>query len=403
MWACAMQPLAPAVHTITRAHREAASPSPSAAASAVGSAPGLDATDAPAAMAAMTSARLRPTSACHSAPGSTTATSARTAACATLTAALGHQQVPTHVRKTSGGVVAPDHDDDAHLDRSALVEAAPQIVAGLPLYSCLCLASQLQRLRSYPLQYCTNFLVCSVSPFVHHLEVPAAAAATIDNALLENVNMLCTLAWHIGAPIQKHHLSPLYRAAPRSGSSPQKHHLSLLYRAAPRSGSSYPETSSFSPLPRSSAQRELLSRNNIFLPSIEQPRAAGAPPPPPPETSPFSPLSSSPRSGSSSRNINFLSSIGQPRAAGAPPNKQPPPSIYRAAPRSGIFPQSSLLPLSIEQPCAAGAPPPQSSLLPLSTEQPRAAGAPPKAASSLYLPSSPAQRELPPKQPPPSL
>ena len=78
----------------------------------------------------------------------------------------------------------------------------------------------------------------------------------------------------------------------------------------------------------------------------------------------------------------LLHTIGQPRAAEIP-HKEPPPSLYRAAPRSGSSPRKGLL-------------------LSPSTEQPRAAGAPPERASSLPLSSSPVQRELPQKGPPPS-
>ena len=273
---------------------------------------------------------------------------------------------------------------------------------------------------------------------------------------------------------QKQPLLSLCRAAPRSGSSPkssppppssspaqrelpQKHQplLAVQHRIASRSGSS----------PRSS----------LSSPSVEQPRAAGAPPKaasPPPSSSPAQrelpqkqPLLSlyraAPRSGSSPRSSLLLPSIEQPRAAGAPPEasassrrpsnslaqrelpqKQPLLSLYRAAPRSGSSPRSSLLPPFIEQPRAAGlgtagAPPgasassrrpsnslaqreppqkqpllslyraaprsgssPRSSLLPPFIEQPRAAGAPPEASASSRRPSnSLAQRELPQKQP----
>ena len=163
----------------------------------------------------------------------------------------------------------------------------------------------------------------------------------------------------------------LYRAAPRiSGTSPrkassfplssspaqrdfpQKEPPPSLYRAAPRSGSS----------PRKS----LLPTSS----SIEQPRAAGAPLVRAP---PF--LSrAAPRRGSSPRTSLHLPSIEQPRAAGAPleiasslpltgsraqrelPQKEPPPSLYRAAPRSGTSPRNSLLPPSIAPPRAEGAP-----------------------------------------------
>ena len=63
---------------------------------------------------------------------------------------------------------------------------------------------------------------------------------------------------------------------------------------------------------------------------------------------------------------------------------QPPPSPDRAAPRSGSSPRSS-------------------PLLHPPIKQPRAAAAPPEAASSVPQLSSPAQRELPQKEPTPSL
>ena len=165
----------------------------------------------------------------------------------------------------------------------------------------------------------------------------------------------------------------------------------------------------------------------------QQPRAAGAPP----EVASSLPLSSSPaqrelpqkqpppsvygaaapRSGSSPRSSLFSPSIDS-LAQRELPQKQPPPSLNRAAPRSGSSPRSSLLPPSMEQPRAAGAPPEAASSLPLWSspaqrelpqkqpllslyrliEQPRAAGAPPDEASTLsQWSSSPAQRELPQK------
>ena len=116
---------------------------------------------------------------------------------------------------------------------------------------------------------------------------------------------------------------------------------------------------------------------------------------------------------------------------------QPPPSPDRAAPRSGSSPRSSpLLHPPIKQPRAAAAPPeaassvpqlsspaqrelpqkeptpslnraaprsgssPRSSLFRPSIKQPRAAGAPPERAYSVPQSGSPAQRQLPQKQPP---
>ena len=278
-----------------------------------------------------------------------------------------------------------------------------------------------------------------------------------------------------GSPVQRE-LPPnqpppsLNRAAPRSGSSPQS---SLLPPSIgqPRAAGATPKTASFLSLSTTPAQRKLPQSSLLPL-SIEQPRAVGAPPESasslpqsgspaqreqPPKQPPSSLYRPPPRSGSSPRISLLPPSIGQPRAAGAPPKaasflsqsgspvqrelppNQPPPSLNRAAPRSGSSPRISLLPLSIGQPRAAGAPPkaasflsqsgspvqrelppnqpppslnraaprsgssPQSSLLPLSIGQPRAAGAPPESASSLPQSGSPAQREQPPKQPPSSL
>ena len=150
---------------------------------------------------------------------------------------------------------------------------------------------------------------------------------------------------------------------PQSGSPaqrelPPKQPPSSLNRAAPRSGSS--------------------PRISLLPPSIGQPRAAGATP----------------------KTASFLSLSTTPAQRKLPP-KQPPSSLYRAAPRSGSSPRISLLPPSLAAPRSGSSP--QSSLLPLSIGQPRAAGATPESASSLPQSGSPAQRELPPKQPPSSL
>ena len=146
-----------------------------------------------------------------------------------------------------------------------------------------------------------------------------------------------------------------------------------------------------------------------------------------------------PRSGSSPRNKSLLlpSPPSSSPAQRQLPQKNPAPPLHRAAPRSGSSPRKSLLLPSIEQPCAAEAPPerassyplssspaqrqlprkepppplhraaprsgssPRKSLLLLSIEQPRAAEAPPERASSLpALTGSPAQRKLPQKEPP---
>ena len=200
-----------------------------------------------------------------------------------------------------------------------------------------------------------------------------------------------------------------------------------------------------------------LARISIFQAwsRVEQPRAAGAPPD---GAASSLPLSSSPAQRELPLSSLLPPSIEQPRAAGAPPNAasslplssspaqrelpqtQHPPSLYRAAPRSGSSPKRSILPPPsqqlraarqrkipmkqplplIEQPRAAEAPQNAASSLPHPSssvqrkipikasslflpliEQPRAAGAPPKAASSLPHPSSSAQRELPQKQHPP--
>ena len=133
----------------------------------------------------------------------------------------------------------------------------------------------------------------------------------------------------------------LNQADPRSGRPPQKQPPSICNPAAPRSGSA-PHNSS------------------IFSSSIEQPRAAGAPPKQPPSIC----NPAAPRSGSA-------------------PHKQHLLFLYRAAPRSGRSPQSSLLQVSIKQL--------------------RAAGYPSEAAFFHLKSNSPAQRELPQKQLPPTL
>ena len=84
------------------------------------------------------------------------------------------------------------------------------------------------------------------------------------------------------------------------------------------------------------------------------------------------------------------------------PQKQPHLFLFRSAPRSGRPFRSSRLPLAIQLPRAVGGPP-TSSIFSSSIEQPRTAGAPQQTASSLPPSSSPAQRELPQKQPPPIL
>ena len=151
-------------------------------------------------------------------------------------------------------------------------------------------------------------------------------------------------------------------SSPSSGTEPP----SSLYRAAPRSGRSSP-------------------RKGLLPTSIEQPRAAGDPykkePPPSLERA-------VPRSGSSRpRNSLILApSNGQPRAAGAlleTVASSLPQSSIRAAPRNGSSPRKT-----------ERAPPS------LYTEQPRAAGAPLGSVSSLPQSSSPAQREIPNKEPP---
>ena len=209
--------------------------------------------------------------------------------------------------------------------------------------------------------------------------------------------------------LQKQPPTPsLNRAALRSGSSPrtQKQRPCSLSPIEQR-GSSPARSSLFSPSMEqrySPVQRELPQKRSHFSPSTEQPRrAAGAPP---------------------EASASSLSQSSSSPAQRELPQKQPPLSLYQAAPRSGSSPRSShrllsvhgaapprsgssprsisLLPLSIEQqPCAAGAPP-RSSLFSPSMEQLRAEGAPPEAATSLPLSalwSSPAQRELPQKQP----
>ena len=244
-------------------------------------------------------------------------------------------------------------------------------------------------------------------------------------------------------------------AAPRSGSPPRNSHISSSFdqphaagdpseaasfhwqSSSPTQWEGPPQAASSLPLSSSGAASRSGSspKSSIFSSSIEQPRAAGAPP----EAASSLPLSSSPaqrelpqkqyllflyraapRSGSSSRSSIFSSSIEQPRAAGAPPEaassfplssspaqrelpqKQPPPSLNYAVMCGRSPPRCSLLPPPIMQPRAVERPSRDSLVSPY-IQQPRAARALLETASSLSPSSSPAQRELPQKQPPPSL
>ena len=112
----------------------------------------------------------------------------------------------------------------------------------------------------------------------------------------------------------------------------------------------------------------------FLLPSTQQPRAAGASP-----ESAFSFANrAAPRSGSPPppRSIIFLSPIQQPRAAAAPPGA------------AFSFLQSS-----------SGGSSPRIIILLSPIQQPRAAGDPPESSPSFLQSSSPAQREIPQKQP----
>ena len=91
-----------------------------------------------------------------------------------------------------------------------------------------------------------------------------------------------------------------------------------------------------------------------------------------------------------------------PHSGSSPSIYLPRSSLDRAAPCSGSSPICSLVRPPIKQPRAAEAPVPMCCLLHPPIEQPRAAGAPLFATSSLLRSSSPAQRELPHLQPPPS-
>ena len=206
--------------------------------------------------------------------------------------------------------------------------------------------------------------------------------------------------------LQKQPSPSLNQAAPRSGSSPRSSLLRPSIKQ-PRAAAAPPERAYSVPQSSSPAQRQLPQkqpppslnqaaprsgsspRKSLLRPSIEQPRAAAAPP----EAAPYSiPQSSSP----AQRQL---------------PQKEPTPSLNRAAPRSGSSPRSSLLRPSIKQPPTpslnraaprSGSSPRKSRLHP-PIKQPRAAAAPPEAASSVPQLSSPAQRELPQKEPTPSL
>ena len=69
----------------------------------------------------------------------------------------------------------------------------------------------------------------------------------------------------------------------------------------------------------------------------------------PPKQPPPSLYRAAPRSGSSPQiSLLPLASLSSSPAQRKLPPKQSPPSLYRAAPRSGRSPQSSLLPLSVE-------------------------------------------------------
>ena len=219
--------------------------------------------------------------------------------------------------------------------------------------------------------------------------------------------------------------SPAQRELPQNSEAASL--LPLSNRAAPRSAGAPPEAaSSLRPWSSPAAQRELPQkhqpppslnraaalrsgsspRSSHFSPSMEQPRrAAGAPPEA--SASSLSQSSSSPaqRELPQKQPHPSLNRAAAPRS-GSSPQKQPLLSVYGAAPRRGSSPRRSFLPPSIssmEQPLAAGAPPEAASSLygaaPCSGSSPKSSLFSP----SIDLSSSPAQRELPQKQPPPSL
>ena len=196
-------------------------------------------------------------------------------------------------------------------------------------------------------------------------------------------------------------LPPCMTGSPAQQELPQKEPRYSILRAAPRSGSS-------------------LRTNLLLLPSYGKPRAAGDPPivEPPPSL-----YRAAPRiAGAPPERISSLLLPSSPAQREAPPERassfpltgspaqreipknEPAPSLYRAAPRSGSSLRKSLLLSSYGKPRAAGDPSNSraSSALPLSSSPAQRELPHTERASSLLLPSSPAQRELPQKWPPPS-
>ena len=109
-----------------------------------------------------------------------------------------------------------------------------------------------------------------------------------------------------------------------------------------------------------------------------------------------------PRSGSSPRSSLFSPSVGQFRAASRAPPEADSSHAQSSSPAQRELPQKQPL-LSLNRPVVRSERSPRGSLLPCSIEQPHEAGDPPRAASSLPQSISPAQRERPQKQPPPVL
>ena len=153
--------------------------------------------------------------------------------------------------------------------------------------------------------------------------------------------------------------------------------------------------------PRSGSSPRTQKQRPCSLSPIAQPRAARELPQKQPLL--YSVHGAAPRSGSSPRSSHFSPSTEQPRrAAGARPPEASASSLSQSSssPAQRELPQKQPL-LSVHgaaRPPRSGSSPRSISLLPLSIEQqPCAAGAPPEAASSLSQSSSPAQRELPPE------
>ena len=126
-------------------------------------------------------------------------------------------------------------------------------------------------------------------------------------------------------------------------------------------------------------------------PSIQQPRAAGAPP----ETASSLHQSCSPAQRElPEKQAPPSINPAAPRSGNSLRNRLLPPSINPAAPRSGGSSRNRLLPLSMGQPRAAREIPTNQPLLSINPAALRSAGNPHESASSLHQSCSPAQQGL---------